>query len=106
MRKPALVLLLGISLAGIAQAQDSTSSGAGIEQDANFSACSTNEDCAIVEGVCGNWIAINKTSEPVYGQFVRMMRGQGKCPEQSATPRPAAVFCTNKLCQIPGKKQD
>lgn len=107
MRKPALALVLGLVLCSTAHAQEvSPSKDAEIGQDANFSACSTNEECTIVEGICGNWIAINKTSEPVYDQFTRMMRAKGKCPAQSTAPRPSAVFCTNKICQIPGQTQD
>ncbi len=107
MRRTVLALLLGISLSGAARAQEvSPSKDAEIGKDANFSACATDEDCAIVKGICGNWIPINKISEPVYKQFASMMRVNGKCPEQAVAPHPAAVLCTNKICQIPGQPQD
>lgn len=104
-RKTVFALALSLSLLGTANAQEAEPlTGAdAISQDGNFSVCNTNEDCAIAAGLCGNWIAINKTSEPVYQQFVSMMRGKGNCPEKQKAAKPSAVLCTNHICQIPGQ---
>jgi hypothetical protein len=96
----ASALALSLACSSVFAADANTTQG----KDVDVTACKKSEDCIVSQGVCGDWVSINKNLEPYYNQFLAMMRVRASCPQQQPSAMPTETVCENHTCRVKGQK--
>ena len=90
------LLLTAILLTGYTQANAEDFAAMAKE----MTACKTDDECMVVQDICADWAAINKTAEKPYSEMVAKMRPISSCPVSTPTPKPAAAQCSDNICEV------